>query len=193
MQMKRLTAVSAVVAATLLTHPAAAAAAADSNTTTFPIDAVTQLELHVNANCVAAEGRCYFDTRTNLMTPGGPTGFPQEFWARQTITLRSTDRNVWQEAQYSAPAGMPRESKGANHDNVLSRLLKSPSNAQISVTYFGGGPLERFVVDGVTVPTDWATGRPNTEADFIVCSQIQVVYGGHNVTTPPACGQTNFA
>ncbi|WP_197378921.1 hypothetical protein [Mycolicibacterium mengxianglii] len=194
--MKRLTAISVMVLTALLTaalaQPASAAAAADSGFSSFPVDPVTQLEMHVNANCVAADTRCYFDTQANLMTPTGATGFPGEFWARQTITLRSNDRNVWQEAEYSAPAGMPRETKGANHDNVLSRMLKNPSGVEISVTYFGGGPLERFRVDGSSVPTDWKTGRPNTAASFIVCSQIQVVYAGHNLTTRGACGQTSF-
>jgi hypothetical protein len=190
--MKWLQVVPAILIALLLVPPASAGAAADSGFSSFPVDPVTQVEMHVNANCVAAEGRCYFDTQANLMTPTGPTGFPDDFWARQTITIRSNDRNVWQEAAYSAPAGMPRETKGANHNNVLSRMLKNPSGVEISVTYFGGGPLERFRVDGTSVPTDWATGRPATAADFIVCSQIQVVYGGHNVTTRGACGQTRF-
>jgi hypothetical protein len=190
--MKRLWAVPVILAAALSAQPASATAASDSGMSSFPVDPVTQLEMHVNANCVAAEGRCYFDTQANLLTSTGPTGFPGEFWARQTITLRSNDRNVWQEAEYSAPAGMPRETKGANHNNVLSRMLRNPSGVEISVTYFGGGPLERFRVDGSSVPTDWATGRPNTAADFIVCSQIQVVYGGHNLTTRGACGQTGF-
>ena len=45
---------------------------------------------------------------------------------------------------------------------------------------------------GNTRPTDWATGQPKTDADYIVCSHIQVVYGGHNITTPSTCSQTRF-
>ena len=63
---------------------------------------------------------------------------------------------------------------------------------EISITYFGGGPIESFKADGDTVPTEWRTGLPATEADFIACSQIQVVYGGVNLTTPTACAQTRF-
>ena len=192
--MKRLSAVTAAaILAAGLANPASAGAASDSAFTTFPVDPVTQLELRVNANCVAAEGRCHFDTRANLMTPGGPTGFPQEFWARQTITVRSLDRSIWQEVEFSAPAGMPRESKGSNHDNVLSKAFKSVDNTEISVTYFGGGPLERFVVDGSSVPTNWRTGQPQAGASFIVCSHIQVVYGGHNITSPGTCSQTTLS
>ena len=84
--------------------------------------------------------------------------------------MRSSDRNVWQEAGYSAPSGTPRADKGANHDNVLSKMYKSLSDVEISVTTFGGGPIERFQVDGDSVPTDWSTGQPNTRANFIACS-----------------------
>ena len=191
------TRLAAATAAALLTaalaNPASSAAAANSATTSIPVDPATQIEMHVNANCVTAEGTCHFDTQANLLTAGTPDGFPQDTWARQTITLRSSVRDVWQEAQYSAPAGMPRESKGANHDNVLSKLYKAVDTVQISVTYFGGGPMDRFHVDGDTVPTDWSSGRPALGAQLIVCSDIQVVYGGVNLSVPTACAQTAFS
>jgi hypothetical protein len=194
MTMNRLTTACAVaLLTTILAHPAPAAAASDSATRTVPIDPVTQIEMRVNANCVIAANRCDFDTQTSLLTPDGPVGLPRDSWARQTITLRSTDRNVWQEAEYSAPAGMPRETKGANHDNVLSKMFKSLNDVEISVTYFGGGPLQRFRVDGSSMPADWTSGRPATGADFIACSTIHVVYGGRNLDTPPACAQTTFS
>jgi len=177
-----------------LTAPTpAASAAVDTADTSIPVDAGTQIAMHVSANCDRAQSRCFFTTTANLTTPDGPTGFPGDSWARQTITLRSSDRDVWQEAQYSAPSGNPREVKGANHDNVLSKMYKAINNDEISVTYFGGGPVERFQTDGESVPTDWTTGRPNTQADFIACSQIQVVYSGVNLTTPTACAQTTFS
>ncbi|MGV0744322.1 hypothetical protein [Mycolicibacterium sp. XJ870] len=188
--MIRLATVSAATVLTaVLAHPATATAAVNSATTSIPTpDGI--LEMHVTADCAA--GRCSFNTQANLLTPQGPIGLPGNTWARQTITLRSTSRDVWQEVSYSAPAGMPRETKGANHDNVLSRQLKATNNVEISVTYFGGGPLERFKVDGESVPIDWKSGRPNTDADFIACTQVQAVYGGWNLTTPTACAQTTF-
>jgi len=192
--MNRLTAASAAaLMIAVLAQPASAAAAANSAVTSIPVDPATQIEMHVTANCVQADGRCTFNTTANLLTPDGPTGFPGDAWARQTITLRSSDRNVWQEATYSAPSGMPRDNKGQNHDNVLSKLYKSLSDVKISITTFGGGPIERFQIDGESVPTDWHTGQPNTKANFIACSQIQVVYGGVNLTTPTACAQTTFS
>lgn len=193
MTMNRLAAAgAAAVALSALCQPATAAAASNSAVTSIPVDGATSIEMHVNANCVPGENRCYFDTAANLLTPAGPIGFPQDTWARQTITLRSNERSVWQEAWYSAPAGVPRELKGANHNNVLSKMYKALNNVEISVTYFGGGPLERFRVDGDSVPTVWETGLPATGADFLACSQIQVVYGGVNLTTPTACAQTRF-
>ena len=39
----------------------------------------------------------------------------------------------------------------------------------------------------------WQTGQPKTDADYIVCSHIQVVYNGVNITTPDACAQTTYS
>jgi len=190
--MKRLAAASAGLLSAVLMHPATASAASNTATTMIPVDPANTIEMHVTANCVQAENKCYFNTTANLLTPDGPTGFPGDTWARQTITLRSPDREVWQEAEYSAPSGNPREVKGANHDNVLSKMYKAVTSVEISVTYFGGGPIERFQVDGDSMPTNWETGQPSTKAAFFACSQIQVVYGGVNLTTPSACAQTTF-
>lgn len=189
--MNRLAAAGAAALLTaLVPQPATASAAANSAMTSIAVDPATSIEMHVNANCVGTT--CTFDTTANLMTPGGPTGFPGDAWSRQTITLRSNDRDVWQEASYSAPAGTPRETKGANHDNVLSKMYKSLRDIEISVTSFGGGPIERYRVDGQSAPLLWTTGQPATGAAFFVCSHIQVVYGGVNLTTPDACAQTTF-
>jgi hypothetical protein len=188
-----LTAAAGVVLVAGLAQPVTAAAAADAGVSSIAVDPATQIEMHVNANCSLAQANCTFDTQANLLTPDGAVGFPDGLWARQTITIRSTDRNLWQEARFSAPSGNPPEDKGANHDNVLSKLYKSINNAEMSVTYFGGGPIERFRVDGTSVQTNWTTGRPVTTAGFIACTQIQVVYGGVNLTTPTACAQTTFS
>jgi hypothetical protein len=192
--MKRLfTATTGLLLLVGLAQSATATAASNSATQSIAVDPATQIEMHVSANCVLAQGNCTFETQANLLTPDGPTGFPGDLWARQTITLRSPDRDVWQETQYSAPSGNPAQTKGSDYDNVVSKAYKSINDVEISVTYFGGGPIERFHVDGSSVPTDWSTGRPNTAAAFIVCSQIQAVYGGVNLTTPSACAQTTFS
>ncbi|MCK0176848.1 hypothetical protein [Mycolicibacterium sp. F2034L] len=189
--MKRLAAAGTVaLCAALLTPPGPASAAANTAVSSIPVAPGTSIEMHVTADCAGTT--CRFDTTANLLTPTGPTGFPGDAWSRQTITLRSNDRDVWQEAEYSAPSGTPREVKGANHNNVLSKMYKSLRDVEISVTSFGGGPIERYRVDGQSAPLEWTTGRPATEAAFFVCSHIQVVYSGVNLTTPDACAQTTF-
>ena len=188
---KILGATAAACVAAALTGPAPATAASNTSTSSIPTPNGI-VEMQVTADCPGGDGKCFFRTQVSLLTPTGPVGLPQDTWARQTITLRSTDRAVWQEAWFSAPAGMPRELKGANHNNVLSHANKSPSDYLVSVTYFGGGPLERFAVDGDSVQTDWSTGRPRTDEGFIVCSDIHVVIGQTNVRTPAACAQTSF-
>lgn len=179
---------AAAVLTAALAFPATATAAANSAVTSIPSPQGT-IEMHINADCAGT--MCTFRTSANLLTPDGPIGFPGDTWARQTITLRSSNRDAWQNASYSAPAGMPRELKGANHDNVLSKLYRSINTVELSVTYFGGGPIERFTVDGESHPTNWSTGKPAGD-DFIACSVIQVVFGGVNLTTPTACTQVAF-
>lgn len=194
--MNRLTAAGAAAFATglvaaALAHPASASAASNTANSSIPVDPGTQIEMHVTANCAGA--RCVVNTSANLLAPEGPTGFPGDTWARQTLTIRSPDRLVYQQAaSYSAPTGMPRELKGANHDNVLSKMYKTETDVEISVTTFGGGAPDRFSVEAESVPTDWRTGQPKTDAPYIACSHIQVVYGGVNLTTPDACAQTTF-
>ena len=57
---------------------------------------------------------------------------------------------------------------------------------------FGGGPPERFVVDGTSAPRKWTDGQPAIGSDFIVCTHIQAVWAGHNLATPTTCSQTRF-
>ena len=180
---------AAVLTAAALTFPASATAAANSAVSSIPSPQGT-IEMHVSADCAGTT--CNFRTSANLLTPDGPIGFPGDAWARQTITLRSSNKDTWQEASYSAPAGMPREIKGSNHDNVLSKMFRSLNTAEISVTYFGGGPADRFVVDGTSAPRQWSDGQPALGSDFIVCTHIQAVWGGHNLATPSTCSQTRF-
>ena len=187
------TAGSAALLTAVAVSPPGADAAINTAVTSIAVDPATQIEMHVTADCRPAENRCFFDTTANLLTPEGRTGFPGDTWARQTITLRSNSRDAYQEAQFSAPSGNPRETKGSNHENVLSKMYRATNNVEISITYFGGGPIERFKSDGESVPTDWVTGRPDTKSAFFACSQIQVVYGGVNLTTPTACAQTTFS
>jgi hypothetical protein len=180
---KRLARMLSVVSASWLTLalviPAAVSSAAiDTADASIPVDPVTTLEMHVTANCVLAQGNCYFNTSANLRVPEGPIGFPPDLWARQTTTVRTSHRDVWPESDFDAPN---------------TRMFKGIREVEFTTIYFGGGPVEKFQFHGNTWPTDWRTGQPRTDSDLIVCTHIQVVYTGVNLTSPDACAQTTFS
>ena len=112
----------------------------------------------------------------NLLTPQGPIGFPDDLWARQTTTLRSMDRAMYLDSDFERRTpGCSNRWPVRVHDDLLRwrTVDKYPA--------------------GDTWITDWATGRPRTDADYIVCTHIQVVYTGVNLTSPDACAQTTFS
>jgi hypothetical protein len=41
--------------------------------------------------------------------------------------------------------------------------------------------------------TDWQTLQPRTDVNVIVCTHIQVVYTGVNITSPATCAETTFS
>ena len=134
--------------------------------------------MHVTANCVSADKQCYFTVAANRLTDVGVEGFPGDLWARQTTTLRSSNRLNNLETQVVA-------------DNT--RQYKEMGRREITTIYFGGGPPEKYQISGQTQPTDWQTGQPMLNADYIVCAEIQVVYSGVNITSPTTCAQTTFS
>ena len=99
-------------------------AATDTADASIPVDAVTTLEMHSTANCVKAEANCYFTTAANLRIPEGPTGFPDDLWARQTTTVRTMDKTVFLESDFDAPN---------------TRMFKSIGPIEYTTIYFGGG------------------------------------------------------
>jgi hypothetical protein len=162
----------------VVTPVAQSSAAVDTADASIPVDPVTTLEMHTTANCVRAEANCYFTAAANLRTPEGPTGFPNDLWARQTTTVRSSDRLVFLDSDFDAPN---------------TRMFKSVGPIEFTTIYFGGGPVEKYQIHGNSWPVDWNTGQPKLDADFIVCAHIQVVYAGVNLTSPDACAQTTFS
>lgn len=182
--MKRLAGSLAAVSATVLalavlTPPAPSSAASNTATTSIPVDDVTSIEMHVTANCVKADNQCYFDTAANLRTPDGPAPFPDDVYAKQNTTVRSNNRLVYvADSDFSAPN---------------TRMFKSIDDVEFATVYFGGGPPEKFMLHGNTRTVDWTTGQPRTDAGYIACSYIQVVYGPVNLTTPTACAQTTYS
>jgi hypothetical protein len=175
-----LAAVSAVLLAVpALTPTAVSAAAENTATTSIAVDDVTSIEMHATANCVLADNQCYFTTSANLRTAEGPVPFPDDVYARQNTTVRSTNRLVYvADSDFDAPN---------------TRMFKSINDVEFATVFFGGGPPEKFMVHGNTRTVDWSTGRPRTDAGYIACAYIQVVYGGVNLTTPTACAQTTYS
>jgi hypothetical protein len=166
------------LALTVVTPIAESSAALDIADASIPVNPVDTLQVHATANCVRADNQCYFTASANLLTPQGPTGFPDDLWGRQTTTLRSMDRNAYLDTDFDAPN---------------TRMFKSIGPVEFTTIYFGGGPVEKYQLHGNTWVTDWATGQPKLDADYIVCSHIQVVYAGVNLTSPDACAQTTFS
>ena len=180
--MNRLLGTLVAMAATWLTlalvSPVSVASAAqDTADASIPVDPATSLEVHATADCVKAVSQCFFTASANLRLPEGPVGFPDDLWARQTTTLRSMDRNLYLDSDFDAPN---------------TRMFKSIGPVEFTTIYFGGGPVEKYSLRGNTRTTDWATGQPRTNADYIVCTHIQVVYSGVNLTSPDACAQTTY-
>jgi hypothetical protein len=63
----------------------------------------------------------------------------------------------------------------------------------IITVYFGEGPPDKYQTIGVINSNDWRTGQPNTDVNVIVCTHMQVVYTGVNITSPSTCAQTAFS
>ena len=177
--MKRLT---VVIAAGLLVGglgvPAVSSAASNAGDSSFPLPDGTLLEVHVTANCPLADKQCYFTVQADRRSGDEIDGFPGDLWARQTTTLRSSNRLNNLETQVVA---------------ADTRQFKEMGRREITTIYFGGGPPEKYMISGQTQPTDWQTGLPMLNADYIVCAEIQVVYSGVNITSPTTCAQTTFS
>jgi hypothetical protein len=175
---KRLTGMLAVVSAVWLTLTLVAPAAPATAAVDTKTSSIQNIDMRVTANCVTAEGTCYFDTGASMRGPDGVIGFPGDTYGRQSTTLRTMDRGVY---------------INFNYDMNNTRSFKSPTDVVFQTVFFGGGPPEKFTWRGQAYPTDWRTGGPRTDVPLIVCSHIQIVYAGVNLTTPDACAQAAFS
>jgi hypothetical protein len=163
------------LAMALVSQAAPAAAAENTATRGIAINEFDTVQIHVTANCVKAENQCYFNTLADVLTPDGTTGFPADFYGRQNTTIGSSNRLVYMDADFDA----------AN-----TRMLKSINDTEFATVYFAGNAP---VMQGSARTVDWTSGQPRTDADFIACAFIQVVYGGINLTTPTTCAQTTYS
>ena len=177
--MKRLaTLVAPGLLAATLAMPAVSVAATDTGDSSFPLPDGTTLEVHVKIDCPLAEKQCHFTIAPNRRAGDEILGFPDDFYGRQTTTIRSSNQLNYLEAQVVAPN---------------TRMYKEMGNRVMQTIFYGGGPPEKYVITGQIQPTDQQTGQPKLDADQIVCMQIQVVYSGVNITSPSTCAQTKFS
>jgi hypothetical protein len=161
-----------------LTPPGVSTAASNTATTLFPLPDGTQLETHALVDCHRANGSCDFTVGADRKTGDGVTGFPNDLWSRQSTDIRTTDRLAYLDVH--ATAQYDRVFKEGGHDNVTT-------------VYMGEGAPDKYQTTGRIDSTDWRTGQPRTDVPVIVCTHIQVVYSGVNITSPSTCAQANFS
>jgi hypothetical protein len=177
--MERLITGFAVVGSLLALLPGPVCSAASNTATTlFPLDGPNQLETHLFLNCVKADGHCDFTAGADMRTPDGVTGFPPGLWARQTTEIRSSNRMAYLDA---------------HANGQYERVHKAMGNDEITTVYFGEGPPDEYQTTGRIDSTDWSTAQPKTDVNVIVCTHIQVVYTGVNITSPSTSAQTTLS
>jgi hypothetical protein len=157
---------------------AISSAASNTATTLFPLDGPNQLETHTLVDCHTPTGTCDFTVGADMRTPDGVTGFPPSLWARQTTEIRSTNRLAYLDAHATGQ---------------FERVMKEAGSDVITTVYFGEGPPDKYRTTGVINSNDWRTGQPKTDVNVIVCTHMQVVYTGVNITSPSTCAQTTFS
>lgn len=184
-----LAAAGTVAAGGGLTCAPIGSAANDTAVKAIPVnDSPDQLEMHVFLDCPVADGRCNFNAGAHLLTPEGPQGFPKGLWARQSTEVRSMDRSVYLDVH--TPGGT------ADHwdrGGPGVKVFKESGWAVITSIFRNEGPPEKYQTVGVIDANDQATGQFRPDVKVIVCSHMQVVYSGVNVTSPPTCAQAAFS
>ncbi|MGA8332092.1 MAG: hypothetical protein WB777_22810 [Mycobacterium sp.] len=177
--MKRLaTAIAGAGLVLSLTPPAVSFAASNTATSLIPLNDGSQLETRATLNCHGANGSCDFVVAADRRTGDAVDGFPHDLWSRQSTDIRSMDRMLYLDVH--ADAQYDRVFKEGGHDNVTT-------------IYMGEGPVEKYQTTGRIDATDWHTGQARTNTPVIMCTHIQVVYGGNNITSPSTCAQATFS
>ena len=104
-------------------------------------------------------------------------GFPGDLWARQNTTLRSMDRQCTSEFELRSTEHP--DVQVADRRRDLDGLLRRRTAGQVH-------PSRQHLAHRLA---HRPAARP---MPLIVCSYIQVVYAGVNLTSPDACAQTAF-
>jgi hypothetical protein len=177
--MKRLvTALAGVGLMLVLTPPAVAPAATNTATSLIPLNDGSQLETRATLDCHGANGSCDFTVAAARRTGAALDGFPHDLWSRQSTDIRSMDRTLYLDVHATAQ---------------YDRVFKEGGNDNVTTIYMGEGPLEKYQTTGRIDATDWHTGQSRTNTPVIMCTHIQVVYGGNNITSPSTCAQATFS
>ena len=177
--MKRLvTALAGVGLMLALVPPALAPAASNTATSLIPLNDGSQLETRATLDCHAANGSCDFTVAAGRRTGPALDGFPHDLWSRQSTDIRSMDRTLYLDVHATAQ---------------YDRVFKEGGNDNVTTIYMGEGPLEKYQTTGRIDATDWHTGQSRTNTPVIMCTHIQVVYGGNNITSPSTCAQATFS
>ncbi len=153
-------------------------AATNTATSLIPLNDGSQLETRATLNCHAANGSCDFTVGAGRRTGDAVDGFPHDLWSRQSTDIRSMDRTLYLDVHATAQ---------------YDRVFKEGGNDNVTTIYTGEGPLEKYQTTGRIDATDWHTGQSRTNVPVIMCTHIQVVYGGNNITSPSTCAQATFS
>jgi hypothetical protein len=176
--MRLVTALAGVTLMLVLTPPAMSSAASNTATSLIPLNDGSQLETRATLDCHGANGSCDFIVAADRRTGDAIDGFPHDLWSRQSTDIRSMDRTLYLDVHANAQ---------------YDRVFKEGGNDNVTTIYTGEGPLEKYQTTGRIDATDWHTGQPRTNKPVIMCTHIQVVYGGNNITSPSTCAQANFS
>jgi hypothetical protein len=177
--MKRLvTALAGVGLVFSLTPPPVSSAASNTATSPMPLNDGTQLETRAVLDCHRANGSCDFTVGADRKAGDGVSGFPNDLWSRQSTTIRPTDRLAYLDVHATAQ---------------YDRVFKQGGTDNVTTVFMGDGPPDKYQTTGRIDSTDWRTGQPRTDVPVIMCTHIQVVYSGVNITSPSTCAQTTFS
>lgn len=170
-----------------LIAPPAASAAGDTRVTLLPVNEFDQLQTRSQVECNRPPA-CRFTVGVQLQTPDGMTGFPPGLWARQSTEIRSSKRTAYLDVHTDGGEGWFADRGGPG-----TKVFKDGLGATITSIYTGDGPPEKYQTNGDIDVREYSTGQPKGDANVIVCTHAQVVYGGVNLTTPSTCAQTMFS
>jgi hypothetical protein len=173
-----ITGVGLVLASMPMVGVGVSSAASNTATTLVPLDDGTQLETRAVLDCHRTTGSCDFTVGADRRAGDGVTGFPSDLWSRQSTDIRSTDRLAYLDVHATAQ---------------YDRVFKQGGTDNVTAVFLGDGPPDKYQTTGRIDSTDWRTGQPRTDVPVIMCTHIQVVYSGVNITSPSTCAQTTFS